>query len=259
MSEFWAPGPTEWQRVADSLKRAADDGEPAGLDSEFYGLDVTKESTVHRSRIHVYSVAVFLRPAVHHPRGYRRAFGAVLPVASLEYMPLRAMLEDGPLLCAHNLPVDHHSFANHGVLLGPTVNTLEEARWFDPHRVASSGGSGFGLKALKVEVLGKKPGRTFEEIVSEPYEEFRSTWRAERRCECGMVPCRKRGAGHERHDERVETVHSSVKYRQIPLQDIGPDHPRWEQLLPYAAEDAVDALELHDYYANRSDRREMPW
>lgn len=259
MSYFWAPGEPEWDRVVASVLQSLERGEHCGLDTEFHGCDPSRESTVGRARVHLWSVAVFRRPEVIHARGYRCAAGAVLPVAALDHPPLRALLEDGPVWDVHNLPVDAHTLANHGVRLTRARNTLALTRWFDPHRVPSSGGTGFGLKALKVDVLGKPPGPSYRELMTEKYEHVTVTRRKERRCECGMVPCKKRGAGHERHDEVIETPHFSQRDREIPLTAMTPEHPLFATFCAYSAEDAVDALELGNYYDRRTDRRAMPW
>jgi hypothetical protein len=243
----------DWDRVAARLFRAAEAGEPIGLDSEFFGLDVTKESCAGgRARIHVWSVAVFTGKL--SPRGHRRAAGVTLPAAALEHPGLVTLLEDPGLVKAvHNLPVDHHALATSGVRLGGGVNTLSIARWVWPGRAAD--GSGFGLKSLMRPILGRTPIGDFRDVLSLPA----TTWEMENKK-------RVRGLW------RKEWPDGSITWmREHPLQEVHPEregpgfvwraHPLWDRLVPYAAEDAECALELLDAAerAARRDYREVPW
>lgn len=221
-------------------------------------------SCVGVSRVHVWSLAVFHLPHRLRARGQRAASPVVLPGAALGHTGVREVLEDPSLTKAvHNLPVDAHSLRNHGVALRGAVNTLSLARWLWPERVQSAGGRGFGLKALMEDLLDIPVIDTYKSVVGDKRVEYRTTSKKVRRCECGTVPCRRRGAGHVRHDATEDTVHERLVDFEIPLTDIVPGHPRWERLLPYAATDAVAALELYDL-AMQEDMslwggRVLPW
>lgn len=251
---FWAPDPGAWAQVAAAIRRHG----KMGLDTEFYGCDPSKQSTYGRARVHLWSVAV--HNGRIHPRGYESAFGAVLPAEALEFGELRDLLVDAAVVKAvHNLPVDSHSLANHGISLAGAVNTLNAARWYWPELVPSSGGPGFGLKALKQVLLGKPGGPSYEEVFTIRRTVASLKHKKERKCQCGAVPCRRRGAGHVR--ETVETEYMTFKDEDylVPLPEVVPGHFLWERALPYAAEDAVDALELYDLCQKQTTERPLPW
>jgi hypothetical protein len=145
------------------------------------------------------------------------------------------------------------------VALRGGVNTLSLARWHWPELVASAGGPGFGLKALKVVLLDKKPATAYKDLFQELYDHVRTSTRKVRTCVCGDKPCWKRGPQHMRQETQEETVYVTPKMRPVPLESVVEGHPLWERALAYAAEDAVDALELWDLAAGQKTTRPMPW
>lgn len=255
MGHFYAAEPSDWDRVAAALERQTERGRPAGLDSEFYNVNVYKESCVARSRIHVWSVAVHRWPLVLHPRGYYAADSAVLPAAALEHQGLRRWLESTAPKVVHNLAVDDHSFANAGVSLGGTINTLARARFCFPERAR---GAGFDLDGLGTDILGvgktedgwcsedtwRKRGKPldpaiFVRIVQEKVTRLEKS----KTCSCGVEKCRKR-KGHERPE--IEVAEVKLRFEKIPLEEVVPGHERWERLVAYAARDPLLALWLWD-------------
>lgn len=214
-----------------------------GLDTEFYGLDIKKESTVHRAKIHVWSVAI--RSGVFDARGYTKAVGFVLPVEALDHSGIRRILSSTSILKAvHNQPVDAHALSNHGVLLRGAINTLNLCRWVWPEMNKVPG---YTLKSLMQTKLGREPVCTFKQLVSyeyfEPVEKFKQVKR--NIYSCGRDSCRKRNC----HSKSVilETVPYIREYKrksEYPLESIILGHPRFSRLVDYAAEDAVAALEL---------------
>jgi hypothetical protein len=234
---LYAAEEKDWDRVAVRLERYRGEGLPLGLDTEFYGLDVEKESCAGgRSRIHVWSVAVLLPEK--SPRGYRKSAGIVLPVEALEHPGLVMLLEDEEFPKAvHNAPVDEHSMANHGVKLGGVINTLTISRWVWPER-ATKGAGGFGLKGLMRSKLGWTPPGDYREVLSVPATpELRKTDRCWQRKE------------------------DKTWWYLVPLEEVVPGHPLWAAFLAYAAVDAEGAASLWDLARITAERskREVPW
>lgn len=253
---FWAAAPPDWDRVVKACRKAG----LFGLDTEFYGANPKVESTVGRSRVHIWSVAV--PHGGLHPRGFRLCHSAVLPVEALEYGPILDLLGDPRVTkSVHNQPVDDHSMANHGVALRGVVNTLALARWAWPERHPGDGGPGWSLDALGRDLMGEGKADDYEEIVREEFVETVVKYRKEQRCECGTRPCRKKKStpGHTRVVDLVPQVGERPGVRQIGLATITPEHPRWARLLAYAARDPALALGVYDLA--RAVRRdvETPW
>lgn len=245
----------EWERIGAAIRKAG----ICGLDTEFWGVDPSEGSCYGPARIHLWSVAVFAGGAAHSPRGYRRGYGATLPASALGFTGFRDLLADpGVTKAVHNLPVDAHAFANHGITLRGAVNTLSSARWYWPELVPSSGGPGFGLKALKQVLLGKPAGPSYKEVFTVPVERWKTRTKKVRRCICGTQGCKLR-KGHERYDDIETWQESYIEDYFTPLTDVVPEHPLWEKAIEYAAEDAVDALELWDLCRNQDTKRPMPW
>lgn len=255
MGTFFATSVEDCGKIAGAIRRAG----VCGLDTEFWNCDPTKGSVYGPGRVHIWSLATFAPGPVLHARGYRRAVGCVLPASALEHPGLREALERADVVKAvHNLPVDAHALANHGVTLRGAVNTLNAARWFWPELVPSSGGPGFGLKALKQCLLGKPAGPSFEQVFTVQVERWKEKTKKVRLCSCGTPGCKLR-KGHTRYDH-VETWHESYLEDYLtPLETVVPGHPLWEAALTYAAEDAVDALELLDLCQVQETTRAMPW
>src|SRR5574338_697366 len=177
--------PEQWDELADRIRRAG----IIGLDTEFYGVDVRKQSCVGRAKVHVWSVAI--RTKRMDPLGFHRARGWVLPVEALLHTPLRAVLEDAEVdKCVHNQPVDDHAMANHGVELRGAINTLDLYRWSHPHL------KDFDLKSLMKSELHREPVCEFLDVVR-----YRTTQRIVKtktievtQCACGVEGCRLRKA-----------------------------------------------------------------
>lgn len=230
---LYAETENDWKRVAVRLRAKG----AFGLDSEFDGVDLRRESCVGRARIHVWSVAVTTGRL--HPRGYYETAGVVLPAAALGCGELVEVLTDPNITkYVHNLPVDSHALANHGIDLQGAINTLSMARWMLP------GSPSFGLKDLMPR-FGRKPVGDFRELFRRPMKILKTRMHRERGCECGTEKCRKRSTGHKKWETAREVEEWIEKgYEPIPLTEIVPGHPLWPVLLQYAGEDAMAALEL---------------
>lgn len=252
---------SRWDKVVDALNRAADRGESAGLDTEFYGpgnpaFDVRKNSCAGGgAKVHFLSVAVKRFPHVLHPRGYHVADAAVLLAPALEHPGLRAWLESPARKVVHNLSVDAHSIRNHGISLGGAVNSLDLARWAWPERAR---GRGFSLDALGVDILGAGKTEDFNELFSEEVVELARIKRLVTKvCSCGEAGCRKR-KGHEKTEVVTEEpVYRTVR-RRVPLELVVPGHWLWERAVKYSAQDAILALNLDDVLTRKMQER-VPW
>lgn len=225
-------------KVVAALNRTADLGFTAGLDTEFYGVQVGKQSCVARARVHIWSVAVPRWPVVISPRGTPICDAAVLGSGALLEPGIIHWLTSNAPKFVHNLPVDAHAFGNMGINLGGGLNTLALARWAWPERAR---GAGFTLDALGRDFLGIGKMSEFKEVFSEEITEYNVRTKRISYCECGANPCRKRvtSPGHRRLERLEETRIPKQVVREIPLESVGPDHPRWEPALDYAAQDAV--------------------
>ena len=246
-----------WEALAGAMRAA----KVVGLDSEFYGLDVRKESCVARARVHVWSVAV--RTAKRSPLGFSVAVGWVLPAAALLHPALRSVLEDQTIRkCVHNQPVDDHAFHNHGIDLRGCVNTLGLSRWHWPWLVS---GGGFGLKNLMSIKLRRPPIAEFKDVVNDVRQiEVRKLKQVTRgACSCGAEGCRKRKPAEAHVKSKVTSAEEVVTVKdekfQHPLESIAPGHPRWELLVRYAAEDAVAALEIEELCHKERDPAPFPY
>lgn len=261
----WLDRPDQW----DALTYALLGCDVVGLDTEFYGADLSRtshETCAHRARVHVWSVG--LPTGRLNPRGYIEYCSAVLPAAALAFPGLHRWLTSPRRKVCHNAPVDRHAIENEWRELGcpgqvgGVVDTLGRSRWCHPGRVAP--GPGFDLDSLGRDLLGRGKVASFEDLLSEPNDvqvERRETTHATR-CECGTVPCRKPSKipGHTRHKETTvrrwtETVIRGT--RLIPLESVVPGHPRHPSLVKYAGVDAELAPELLQVL--REPTREVPW
>jgi hypothetical protein len=249
-----------FDRIAHAMQLAAEAGEPMGLDTEFYNVDLSHDSCVARSKVHIWSIALHRHPLIRTSRGYYPSEAVVLPVAALDNVRIRHLLEHPDFIKAiHNQPVDDHSLSNHGIHIRGAVNTLDMARWVYPERVPSGGGRGFDLDSLGEDKMGIGKAEGFTDIFTEEYDDPWYTTRQETRCECGAVPCRRRGLGHTRHKEEVVTRHERVSSRPIPLESVVPGHPLFARMVEYAGRDAVIALGLYDIMTAVQARRPSPW
>src|SRR6185436_8051480 len=104
MQKKYLDSPSEWDKLVAAIERRG----VMGLDTEFYNVDIKKQSTVLRAKIHVWSVAI--RSNMFDARGYTKAVGFVLPVSALQHPGIRRVLESKSILKAvHNQPVDSHA------------------------------------------------------------------------------------------------------------------------------------------------------
>lgn len=259
MGILYANNPDSIAKVVAACNRAFDRGEPIGLDTEFYGVEVGRESTVARARLHLLSVAVKRWPHQLSPRGYHVADAAVFTEEALRDRGLRQLLESPGEKCVHNLPVDAHTLQNAGVRLGGGINTLALARWAWPHRAR---GRGFTLDALGEDIVGFAKTEDFRELFSETVTEYRSTFRRVRACECGANPCKRRSStpGHARIETMAETKHPKEVVRPVPLESVVPGHRLWNRAVAYSAADALLALAIFDLaYLEMRKEIEVPW
>lgn len=240
--------------VAAALKADA-----VGLDTEFTGVHVGKQSCAGRAKVHIWSVAVPTGDLT--PRGVRVARAAVLPASALTHPEVKAWLEDaGYRKAVHNLPVDAHAISSSGVRLLGGINTLSLARWAWPDRAR---GAGFTLDSLGADFLGAGKLSSFSEIFTEEYVEYSIRTKRVTYCECGASPCRKRitSPGHRRLERLEETHIEKVKEREIPLDSVVPGHVKWPEALAYAAQDAVLALGVYERALRDMQKvtRDVPW
>lgn len=222
----------EWRTLVDYIRdRKITE---VGLDSEFYGVDLKAgESCIGRSRVHVWSIALF--DGGYSPRGYRTARGYTLPAAALEvFRPI--LTNPAVQKYAHNSNVDVHSIFNTASIdvLG-VVNTLSLVRWMVPGRLK------YGLDIICSELLGFGKFASFDEVCSRP----RMVEETYKECSCGVEKCRKR-KGHDKVDRTRMVPHPTLR-DEIPLESIIPGHENFGLLIDYAAQDSVGALCLGDF------------
>lgn len=242
---------------ADTALAAITQHSLAGVDSEFYGVDITVDSPVGRSICHVFSVAVPDGPLT--PRGHNESSSWVFSGALLAYPPMKAWLEDPAYAKAcHNQPAESHTFYNHGVTLGGGIDTLSQARFWYPQRAKREG---FTLDSLGTGLCGVGKSESFDGLLGYDAVEQREIAAWKNRCECGTISCRKRSAGHvEKTPEEVMTLQNYKVRHIIPLTDLTPAHPLWARYLAYAAWDAVLALWIHQIMTREGRKtRPYPW
>ena len=261
--------PKQWDRLVVICREKG----VIGVDTEFYGLDPSKQSCVGRARIHVWSIAV--RTGELDARGYTDCVGWMLPAAALLYPPLIALLEDKDVKKElHNEAVDKHAFRNHGIKLKGARDTLSYVKWMMPHLINLPGR--FKLKNLMNVMLHRDPVCSFKELVSDvrvvqnPYQVKRKS----KGCSCGLPKCKKRKAEatpnakgeliFEFHEKKT-TEYFETRYREKnekfkwSLPEIIPGHPRFELLTDYAIEDAIAALQVAEIAAEQKDPAPWPY
>lgn len=229
----------------------------AGLDTEFYGCDITKESPVGRSICHVFSVAVPSGALL--PRGYNEAESWVFAGSLLTCASVKEWLEDARYQKpVHNQPVDHHTIRNHGVNLRGAINTLAMARFWWPHRAKREG---FDLDSLGTDFCGVGKTESFDGLLGYDAIDIREHLVWKKRCACGVLSCMKKKAPHdEKVPEEVMAEWKAKVRRHIPLTDLNPGHPLWARYLAYAAWDAVLALWIYQLMLREGQRgRPYPW
>lgn len=234
-----------------------------GFDTEFYGVQVGRESTFARAKVHLASLAWAAPGGKLHPRGYPIPHAAVVSREVLkECSEFRSFLESAPLV-AHNAPVDIHTAKNEGIDLKYVVNSLTMARWAWPGRArAQYGGGGFTLDALGRDVLGQEKTESFNELFRERVETWSVRRRVEKHCRCGEPRCRKRvRPEHEKYERVEEFKEPKYEEREVPLESVVPGHPLWERALRYSAQDAVLAFALWHILRRETlnQTRKVPW
>jgi len=254
MQKKYLDSPSEWDKLVAAIERRG----VMGLDTEFYNVDIKKQSTVLRAKIHVWSVAI--RSNMFDARGYTKAVGFVLPVSALQHPGIRRVLESKSILKAvHNQPVDSHALHNHGIRLRGALNTLNLCRWVWPEMNKVPG---YTLKSLMVTKLGREPICTFKQLVSYVYYEPVAKFKQVRHNEysCGRKSCRRRNC-HSKSivSETVEYIREYKRKSEYPLESIVPGHERFTLLIDYAAEDAVAALELLELALREDDPAPYPY
>jgi hypothetical protein len=260
--------PGQWVKMVEFVRAAG----VCGLDTEFYGMDPSKESCVKKAKIHVWSIAI--RTDKMGPRGFKLCRGWCLPVEALEHPDVKALLEDKTIQKeVHNQPVDSHSLLNHGIRLRGGRNTLDYVKWQLPGLINTNGR--FKLKALMNSLLGRDPICTFNQLVT--YERLiqvpYTVKKKLKGCSCGVPKCRVRKASTERRNgvlvnvthDKTTTHTEVVKYREkkeaakYALEDIVPGHPRWDLLVAYSIEDSVAALQIAEVAEATADPAPWPY
>lgn len=247
--------PSEWDGVVEAVRRLR----RVGLDTETYGHNVKTSTPAYRAKIDVWSLA--LSTSQLSPRGYRVARACVLPLEAALYPPMKEMLESPDILHVfHNAHHDQHAFANYGIQVGWTFDTLDAVRLLWPGL-----DEGYSLKPLRVNILGKVTREGFKELTSS-IEVAYTTTREAKVCACGEDKCRKTakkwGAVHAK-TVMLEEVEKTRK-EPCPIESIVPGHVRWLRKLEYAGDDAADGLEIYDMIQRRIAEIEpklpnLPW
>lgn len=233
----------------------------SGLDTEFYGCDITKESPVGRSICHVFSVAVPSGPLL--PRGFNDTKSWVFSADLLQHPGIKAWLENEQYRKAvHNQPVDHHTLRNHGVSLKGGCNTLAMARFWYPARAKREG---FDLDSLGRDFCGAGKTESFDDLLGYDAVEVREHEVTKKRCECGVLGCTKKKMGADfvchtiKTPERVIAPYNVKVRRHLPLVELHPGHSLWARYLAYAAWDAVLALWILQLMERDTQERPFPW
>lgn len=231
----------------------------AGLDTEFYGVDIRSQSPVSRSKCHVWSVAV---PSGRETAlGYNHTESFVFTADALASPEVKAWLEDTDFTKAvHNQPVDSHTLGNAGICLRGGVNTLDLARWVYPH-LARGFAQPFALGNLAHSLAGLNKTEDYKDLFAYDARKAFEVETTKKRCQCGELSCRKKTGDHVRKwPERV----TSTVYRKVteftPLTDLHPAHPLWPRYIAYAARDAELALIVYQIMLREGEKsRPWPW
>lgn len=250
----YAKDEKEWEAALENIQKYV----LSGLDTEFHSVDITSQSPVARSVVHVWSVSIPSGDVT--PAGFNRPSTWVLPGEALTHAGLREWLEsDKHIKAVHNQPVDSHSIGNAGVSLRGGVNTLDMARWVYPH-LARGFNRPFALDNLANGRVGLSKTESFEDLFGyEAVEEFPTTT-VKKRCICGVLSCRKKIGHEQKFLERVEGVGRRKVKRYLPLTDLSPSHPLWARYLAYAARDSELALIMYQVMMRDMEvERPFPW
>ena len=229
----------------------------AGVDTEFFGVEVGSESCVGRSICHVFSVATPSGPLL--PRGFNEAKSWVFAGALLSAPNVKEWLEDESFLKAiHNQPVDDHTLRNSGVIVRGARNTLAMARFWWPHRAKFEG---FDLDSLGQDYCGVGKTESFDGLLGYDAIEVREHEVTKKRCACGVLSCRLRKPPHDvKTEERVIAPFNAKVRRFISLTTLNSAHDLWPRYLAYAAWDAVLALWIYQLMMREASKeRPYPW
>lgn len=227
----------------------------AGLDTEFYGCDITEESPVGKAVCYTFQVAI--PDGALNPRGYTEATSFVFAGHLLTEPCVQAWLEDPEFVKpAHNQAVESHVLRNHGVRLRGGVNTLDMARWWYPERAKREG---FDLDGLGRDLCGAGKTESYDELLGYEAVEYREAEVVKKRCACGELGCMKKKTPHDSKTEELVWVARPHKVKKhIPLTDLSPAHRLWTRFLAYAARDAEVALWIYQIML-REGRKERPY
>lgn len=236
------PAWVDTEELADEAMRIISTHDVVGVDTEFYGVDITEQSCVGRSILDVFAIAT--PTAQLNPLGYREPRSWVFDGRLLQHPAVRLYLEDPTKRkVAHNLSVDSHSARNAGVRLKGAQDTLNLARWVYPGRASLPRGN-YDLDSLCRWRVDRGKTEDFDEFlgywVDEPYEELVEKGRC---TGCLELGCRKKKEPHGTKVPEWVVVTRTRKVRRYEhLPDIRPGHPKFERYLRYAAADAELAL-----------------
>lgn len=255
VSHEWIDTPPGWTYAAEVLS----DHPLTGLDTEFYNVDISSQSPVARSVVHVWSVSI--PDGEELPAGFNRPSTFVFPGEALTHDGLRKWLEDPAYTKAvHNQPVDSHSIGNAGVHLRGGVNTLEMARWVYPE-LARGFNRPYALDNLAHGRVGLSKTESFEDLFGFEAVREREVDTYKKRCACGELSCRKKLPPHDQKwPELVKSIVRSKYTDFLPLTDLSPSHPLWTRYLAYAARDSELALIMYQVMMRDMEKeRPFPW
>lgn len=237
----WVSGPTEAYEVCAEISRYP----VVGYDSEFYGVDISRQSCVGTAVVDVFS---FATPAGDlNALGFNEPNSYVFDGALLTHPSVRAIIENPAVMKAvHNLPVDAHAAQNAGVAIRNGLNTLDMARWIYPERANLLHGC-FDLDSLARWRVGRGKTEDFSDFLM--YDALEEVTELSERKFCGtcqLFSCRKQKSPHDHKVTRETMVTRNKKVRlPVHLPDVRPDASRadlFARYLTYAAVDAELAL-----------------
>jgi hypothetical protein len=249
-----------YDRIAAALRRSSDSGDVVGLDTEFWGVEIGKQSCASRARVHLISLAIKRRPHTLAARPYHIADTVVVLSSALSHEGIFNWIESDAPKAVHNLPVDAHALATDNCNLGGGINTLSKARWAWPGRAR---GPGFTLDSLGEDLIGAGKTESYQDIFTEIRNEvIRTRIIRTRHCKCEEPGCRRRKLpDHEKFTtETPNEVRKDVPH-PVPLQSVIPGHPLWKRAEDYSARDAWLALAVDDLanYTMHRTERSIPW
>lgn len=238
----------------------------AGLDTEFYNVDISTQSPVARSICHVWSVAIPVSGAEPNALGYTPSETFVFAADVLALPEIKAWLENPSYTKAvHNQPVDAHTLGNSGIWLRGGINTLDLARWVYP-QFARGFSRPFALDNLATTLAGVGKTEGYRDLFAYEAQREYSYESWVNRCECGVLGCRKKIIGRDgvshanKYPEQTTKIGSRKVTEYLPLTDLHPTHPLWARYLAYAARDAELALIVYQIMLRHGQKeRAWPW